>query len=148
MSTFADHLKSLHTTVVDAKNGYEEALHDAEGRGLTPLFMEMIGLHHAHSKQLAARLVALGETPNDKGSFLSTIHRTVISIRSLFGELDERILPGLIDGEKRVVSYYDQALEDTKFEAEDAKLLNTQRDAVKRKIAEMSTLKLRAAQPG
>jgi hypothetical protein len=32
-----DHIESLHTRAIDACNGYEEALEDAEGRGLTPL---------------------------------------------------------------------------------------------------------------
>lgn len=29
-----DHMKSLHTTVVDTRNGYEKAVKDPEGKGL------------------------------------------------------------------------------------------------------------------
>ncbi len=37
-----DHLKSLHTSEIDARNGYEKALEDAEGAGMRALFRAMI----------------------------------------------------------------------------------------------------------
>jgi uncharacterized protein (TIGR02284 family) len=135
MADHIDHMKSLHTIVTDARNGYEEALKDAEGKGLTPLFREMIALHGSHADALAADLNRHGEKVDDKGSFLSTIHRTVISIRSIFGGLDKSILPGLIDGEERVVRYYDEALTDCP-PAETA-TLSKQRAALQAKITEM-----------
>ena len=110
MSEYSDSLKSLHTLLIDSRNGYEEALKDAKGRGLTPLFTEMIALRQKDSAEIATLLTSLGEVAQSDGSFMSTVNRTIISIRSMFGELDERILPGLIDGEKRIVSYYDDAL--------------------------------------
>ena len=137
-------MKSLHTTIVDARNGYEEALKEAEGKGLTPLFREMIALHDSHADALAADLTRHGEKVDDKGSFLSTIHRTVISIRSLFGGLDESILRGLIDGEERVVGYYDEALTDCP-PAETATLAK-QRAALQAKITQMKAQKSIAAQ--
>ena len=70
---------------------------------------------------------------------MSTIHRTVISIRSLFSELDENILPGLIDGEERVVSYYDEALTDCP--ASESETLTRQRSALQIKIDEMKSIK-------
>lgn len=145
MSDYVDHLKSLHTTIVDASSGYDEALMDAEGKGLTPLFREMMALHTAHANAIAGRLQALGEKVDGKGSFLSTIHRTVISIRSLFGGLDETILPGLIDGETRVLGYYDEALEATPAATGDTELLLSQRQTLDRKIQEMKTMKRAAA---
>ena len=41
---------------------------------------------------------------------MTNVHRTIIGIRSLFGGLDDSILPGLIDGEKRLVGCYDETL--------------------------------------
>jgi uncharacterized protein (TIGR02284 family) len=135
MADHIDHMKSLHTTVVDARKGYEEALKDAEGKGLTPLFRDMIALHQSHADALAADLARHGEKVDDQGSFLSTIHRTVISIRSLFGGLDESILPGLIDGEERVLGYYDEALTDCP--PSETAMLSAQRSALNAKINEM-----------
>jgi hypothetical protein len=31
-TTMIDHLKSLHTSAIDARNGYREALKDTEGK--------------------------------------------------------------------------------------------------------------------
>lgn len=143
MADHVDQMKSLHTTVVDARNGYEEALKDAEGKGLSPLFREMIALHQDHAQALAADLARHGEEVDDQGSFMSTIHRTVISIRSLFGGLDESILPGLIDGEERVVEYYDEALKDCP--PSETEMLSKQRAALKTKIAAMKLLEIKAA---
>jgi uncharacterized protein (TIGR02284 family) len=143
MADHIDHMKSLHTTVVDARNGYEEALKDAEGKGLSPLFREMIALHQRHANALAADLARQGEKVDDRGSFMSTLHRTVISIRSLFGGLDESILPGLIDGEERVVGYYDEALKDCP--PSETATLSQQRAALQAKIAEMKAQKPKAA---
>lgn len=142
MGNHIDHMKSLHTTVVDARKGYEEALKDAEGKGLTPLFQAMIALHGRHANALAADLQHHGERVSDDGSFLSTIHRTVISIRSLFGRLDESILPGLIDGEKRIISHYDEALKECP--AEERPNLSSQRASLQAKVQEMERMRTSA----
>jgi uncharacterized protein (TIGR02284 family) len=134
-----DQMKSLHTTVIDARNGYDEALKDAEGKGLTSLFRDMISIHQTHADALAADLARHGEKVSDGGSFLSTVHRTVISIRSLFGGLDESILPGLIDGEERVLGYYDEALMDCP--PSETEVLTKQRLALQAKINEMKAKK-------
>ncbi len=110
MTDALDSLKSLHTTLIDSRNGYQEALDDAGRTGMTDLFQRMIALRERHASELTAHLVAAGATPNQQGSFMTMVHRTVISFQSLFGDLNERIIPGLIDGEKRIVSTYDDTL--------------------------------------
>ena len=138
-----DHLKSLHTSAVDARNGYQEALDDAEGRGLTPLFRDMIAVHGGHADELAAELGAAGEKSDDGGSFMSTVHRTIMSVRALFDGLDESVLPGLIDGEERNVGKYDDALK-AGFPASLSSLLMAQRARLVEKIAEMKARKASA----
>ncbi len=105
-----DEIKSLHTAAIDSRKGYEEALEDSGKTGLTNLFRDMIVLHDRHAAELAKRLTENGETAADDGSFKATVHRTVIKIRSLFGGLDESVLPGLIDGEQRNADHYTDAL--------------------------------------
>jgi uncharacterized protein (TIGR02284 family) len=136
-----DHLKSLHTSAIDARNGYQEALKDAEGRGLTPLFADMIALHESHAAELARELTKANEIPDDKGSFMTLVHKTIMDVRSLFNGLDESVLPGLIDGEKRNVSKYDDVLNEAKPPADVADLLTAQRTAIAQKIAQMETRK-------
>jgi uncharacterized protein (TIGR02284 family) len=141
MSTdILDDLKTLHTHAIDARHGYEEALQDAEGRGMTPLFREMIALHDTNAGELASVLARFGELPDESGSFMSTIHRTIISLRSLFGGLDESVLPGLVDGEKRNVSAYVKALTRQDFEPEVRVLLEQQKHRLDAAILSMDAM--------
>lgn len=145
MSNHLDLLTGLHTALVDSRNGYEEALEDAEGKGMTPLFRSMIVMRRTDADELATVLVAAGEKVDESGSFMSTVHRTVISIRSLFGGLDESVLPGLIDGEKRILKRYDEALTATPAAQPERALLETQRTRVAGKIADMQAMEKKAA---
>jgi uncharacterized protein (TIGR02284 family) len=106
----ADELKSLHTAEIDAINGYEEARHDAEGGGMSPLFRELITLHTRNAADLAAELHRSGVPASDDGSFMTTVHRTIFSVRSLFGGLGESVVPDLIDGEMRNAHHYERTL--------------------------------------
>ena len=139
-----DHLKSLHTSAIDARNGYQEALEEAEGKGMTPLFREMIAVHDSNATELDTELTKAGEKPDADGSFMSIVHRTIMDVRSLFGGLDESVLPGLIDGETRNVSKYDSALKDNP-PADISALLQRQRGRIEQKIAEMETQKASVA---
>lgn len=136
-----DYLKSLHTGAIDARNGYREALKDSEGRGLSPLFAEMIQLHQSHADDLGRALAASGEQPDKSGSFMSLVHTTIMDIRALFNGLDESVLPGLIDGERRNVGAYDDALNKARPPAALASLLSEQRASLVAKIAEMELRK-------
>lgn len=138
MADRIDTLKSLHTALVDSRKGYEEAVEDADAKALTPLFRDMIALRSEHAGQLARVLQGEGETVDDAGSFMAIVHRAVINIRSVITGLDESILPGLIDGEERILGYYDEALEAS---AAERALLVTQRLAVEQKIADMKRMK-------
>lgn len=130
--TYTDHLKTLHTSAIDARNGYREALEAAEGNGMTPLFNEMIALHQSNADGLARELSQRGEKADESGSFMTVVHTAIMDIRGLFGGLGKSVLSGLIDGEKRNVAKYDEAL---KVQA--APLLEAQRGALLRKIAEI-----------
>ncbi|RJF77987.1 PA2169 family four-helix-bundle protein [Rhodopseudomonas palustris] len=132
-----DHLKTLHTAAIDARNGYQEALEDAEGKGLTSLFRDMIALHHSNADELAALLIGAGEQADDSGSFMSVVHRTIMSVRSLFDGLDGSVLPGLIDGEKRNVSKYDDAIAAAGADATVLPTLTAQRSKIQDKITLM-----------
>jgi uncharacterized protein (TIGR02284 family) len=129
-----DHLKWLHTSAIDARNGYQEALEDAEGKGMTPLFRDMIALHERNAAELARELTKSNEIPDDKRSFMTIVHKTIMDVRSLFDGPDESVLPGLIDGEKRNVSKYDDVLKDGKMPTDISFLLRSQRSKIENRI--------------
>jgi uncharacterized protein (TIGR02284 family) len=139
--TLLDDLKSLHTRAIDASHGYEEALHDAEGHGLTSLFQDMILLHVRNADELAAALRAAGERPDASGSFMSTVHRTIMSVRAMFGGLGESVLSGLIDGERRNVAGYDDVLGETSVPAPVRAMLEVQRERIAAEITRMEVAK-------
>lgn len=141
-----DHLKSLRTAAIDARNGYQEALEDAEGKGMTPLFRDMIALHEGHAAALARELTKAGEKADDSGSFMSAVHRAIMDVRSLFNGLDAGVLPGLIDGEQRNAAKYDKALTDARPSQDIATLLTGQRAAIVEKIAAMQAMQAAAKQ--
>ena len=136
-----DHLKSLHTSEIDARNGYEKALEDAEGKGMSPLFHDMIALHDDNATELEGELVKAGEKPDDDGSFMTLVHQTIMNVRSLFGGLDDSVLPGLIDGETRNVGKYDDALMAVSSSPAIVSLLSAQRSKIQEMIALMETQK-------
>lgn len=144
-SEMIGHLKTLHTSAIDARNGYQEALKDAEGKGMSPLFSDMIALHETNARELARELTKANEIPDDNGSFMTVVHKTIMDVRSLFNGLDESVLPGLIDGEKRNVAKYDDAFNDAKASPAIATLLSTQRDRIAHKIANMEMQKAAAS---
>lgn len=147
-SDIVDHLKTLHTSAIDARNGYQEALEDADGKGMSPLFREMIALHEGNASELARKLTEANEIPDDKGSFMTVVHQTIMDVRSLFNGLDESVLPGLIDGEKRNVSKYDDAFDVVKKSPEIAALFDAQRGRIVHKIANMEMQKAASNRAG
>jgi len=139
MAEYLDSLKKLHTVLIDSRNGYEEALRDANGGGLTPLFRDMIALRDRHHHEIDACLRSAGATPDESGSFLSAVHRTILKIRSVMNGLDESVLPGLIDGEERILSYYEDVLKHAPPPALGS-TLNAQSVTLREQIARMRAM--------
>lgn len=140
-SSVLDSLKSLHTGAIDARNGYKEALDEAGGKGVTHLFRDMIDLHDGHAGELARELIKANEIPDETGSFMTVVHKTIMDVRSLFNGLDESVLPGLIDGEKRNIAKYDEAIKVAKAPSNVAGMLIQHRDGILQEIARMQAQK-------
>lgn len=103
-------LKDLHTKLIDSRNGYEEALRQAEGDDHIIVFQELAAAHQTASVEIELRLVALGVTPETSGSLLSTLNQTMMDIRALFTGLGDAVLPALISAEQQNVASYDGAI--------------------------------------
>ena len=145
MSEHTQNLKTLHTLLIDSRNGYDEAFKDANGTGLAPLFRDMMAFHNHSAEAVGAYLNSAGEAVDDQGSVMTTVNRTIMSIRSMTGGLDKSILPGLIDGEKRIAGYYDAALKTCPADAPELPVLRKQLASLQAKIAGMQALNATAA---
>jgi|SRR5579859_665893 len=135
-------LKALHTAAIDARGGYEEARDDAEGRSTRPLFQEMIALHTRNADDLAHVLQRSGAPVGEDGSFMTTVNRTVMSLRSLLGGLGDGVVRALIDAETRNLSRYDDVLKSAEAPPDVREVLTKNRERLEAAIARMRTLKL------
>jgi uncharacterized protein DUF2383 len=106
---------------------------------MTPLFRDMIALHQGNASELARELTKANEIPDENGSFMSVVHQTIMDFRALFNGLDGSVLPGLIDGEKRNVAKYDDALKAAAPAANVIGVLIAQRHKIAQQIALMET---------
>ena len=104
-----DDLKKLHTAIIDARHGYEEAAMDAETPELSTLFQEMGALHDKHHADIHKALVDAGEQPDEEGSFMTTVHAGIISLRASITGL-KSALSSFASGEERLIEMYDDVL--------------------------------------
>lgn len=132
----ADSLKKLHTDLVDNRNGYEEAVKDAEPP-LKAFFAEMVALKEKDHAELHGALSRLGEKPDEDGSFMSTVHKTVISVRAAVTGLGTNALSSFVMGEEQIVDAYDTALKDFASDPEIVATLTRQKATLLTKIAQM-----------
>jgi len=137
MTDLIERLTALHTSLVDAVSGYREGLKDAHGKGLAPLFAELIALHGAAADAIAAQLKAMGAPVGESGSLMGTFDRAVMKITSLLTALDDKIIPNLVNGEHEVLHHYDLAIRASSPDRADYPVLMAQRDALQHKVDEM-----------
>ncbi len=148
MPEVAETISSLHTQLVDAVKGYEEAQELAKRDPIGGLCGELRGVHLKHAHELAGLLLENGHRPDADGSYMSLIHKTVLNVRFAITADEASILPGLRDGEKRIVASYDDALREAEVPgsglAAHAKVLSRQRKAVLENIARIDAMQAAA----
>ena len=133
-------LKSLHTTLIDAQEGYKTAIADAKAPDMKALFQSVSDLHARAHSQIQALLLEAGEKPDESGSFLQLVHKTAISVRSAVAGLDRSSLSSFIDGEERIVKSYDEAIAEAGPNGETGRVLQRHRDALTAEIQRMRAL--------
>ena len=130
-------LAALHTALVDACNGYDEAIRDAQKPDLKAIFERVKTLHQKAHSELHGALRARGLSPDDSGSFMSAVHKTVISVRSAVAGLDDGSLSSFASGEERIVQDYDRAIEGNRDDSALVSTLTRQKTELETAISEM-----------
>jgi len=130
-------LKSLHTVLIDAEKGYETAIADAEAPDMKAIFERMAALHAKAHSDVHTILLAKGESPDESGSFLTVVHKTVISIRSAVKGLDRSSLPSFADGDERILAAFDRAIDDAAVADPAIETLRQDRQALAAAVAEL-----------
>jgi uncharacterized protein (TIGR02284 family) len=132
-----DSIVELHTALIDTCNGYDEAVKDVDKPDLAALFQRAKTLHEKAHANVHSILSARGAAPDDKGSFMSTVHETVISVRSAVVGLDKGSLSAFASGEERLIKTYDKAIESNVDDPSVRAALEQQRSAVVELVGEM-----------
>ena len=97
----------------------------------------MVALKEKDHAELHGALTRLGEKPDEDGSFMSTVHKTVISVRAAVTGLGTNALSSFVMGEEQIVDAYDTALKDFASDPEIVATLTRQKATLLTKIAQM-----------
>ena len=135
-----DKLKDLHTALVDTRSAYELALKDTRDPDVAAVCREMFSLRHNDHMELHQALITAGEEPDEKGSFMSIVHETVVGVRACLTGISKKTLPAFASGEEHIVEEYDAALKESASNPVLSEILTRQRDTLIAKIAEMRKL--------
>jgi uncharacterized protein (TIGR02284 family) len=112
MAAGTDHsaLASLHTRIVDALAGFETMVEKARP-SFRPVAESFRNLHRVHADEVREMLLNFGKEPDDDGSIMATVNRTVVSLRSLVDDIDADTLDAVLRGETHVLDAFDEAID-------------------------------------
>jgi len=133
-------LKKLHTALVDTTKGYQEAVKDADDAPSAALFRAMLALRERDHGQIHAELQRAGQTADDDGSLMGTVHETVIGIRSAITGLGTNALGSFVMGEEQILGQYDAAIDEAGAGTTLAELLSRQRATLRDRVAQMKQM--------
>lgn len=104
-----DALADLHTRSVDALAGYETMVDKAE-----PEFRDVAerfrSIHARHVAALSEMLGQAGGEPDAGGSFMATVNKAVVGMRSLFDDIDAGVMNQIRSGEAHILDAFDAAI--------------------------------------
>jgi hypothetical protein len=103
-------LQHLLTRLVDAREGLDSMLKRAEPE-IASTVRKIREEHHEAIGRVSALMVSEGADPDAEGSAMSTVNKTVVSLRAAFDSLDEDALKQVADGERAVLEAFDGAIE-------------------------------------
>ena len=133
-------VKTLHTSMIDTERAYDKAQNETDDPALRAFFWDMMALRERSHDELHRVLLDMGQKPDESGSFMTTVHQTVIGLRAATVGIGRGALRAFIDGEEHILSEYDKALQQDDLYPETAALLRRQRASLAEKIAQMEDL--------
>ncbi|WP_293855213.1 DUF2383 domain-containing protein [uncultured Alsobacter sp.] len=139
-----DALLSLHTALVDVREGYRTAIEKAEDPAVLAELRTVDGLHATAHADLDRILAARGDRPDEDGSLMGTVHKTVITARAAIVGLGEGSLDSFASGEENTLESYDDALRSEQDPTVKA-TLSQHRSALAAQVAKMKTVAARSS---
>jgi len=121
----------LKAAMDDAVEGYEKMLEKAEP-SFKPTVSDLLSQHRAASREIDVMLLDRGAAVDEDGSFMGAVHKTVVMLRSVVDDVDDGWIPGILDGEKRNLDRYDEAIAETTADSAMQGTLRTHRESLQR----------------
>ncbi|MCK0149511.1 PA2169 family four-helix-bundle protein [Marivita sp. S6314] len=128
-----ENLQRLVDTLIDVGEGYDVMLSRGDA-DLRKHVKPIADLHAEHLVALKDAMSARGDAPDTSGTAMGAVHKTVVSFRDMIGGLDDDVLDAVQRGEQRVLSAYDDALEDLRQDDPTSDLIAKQRQALSKEI--------------
>ena len=133
-------LRQLHQTLIDSRNGYDEAVKVSQEGDLSGLFRQMVILRNSAISEIE-QLLAVGGTQVDQSqSIMSTINRAVVDIRSMLTGLTATTIPAFVEGEETILQQYDEVIGRLREPALELVPLLRQRDTLRDKVESMRSM--------
>lgn len=133
-------LATLQVQHVDAANGYKTGAEKADAQ-MRPILEKLVALHQQSAAEAASILIAHGGQPDPDGSWMSMVHETLMSIRGLFGKIDDDVIASIINGEERILSQIGSVLSQEIWSHEERQAIETQRDRLNTVLANLREMK-------
>ena len=102
-------LVGLHTISVDTLHGFQKMSEKAEPE-FRPVVDRFCAVHIRHAARLDTMVREMGGIPDASGSFMGTVNRAVVGLRSIFDTIDAGVMKNVREGEDRVVAAFNNAL--------------------------------------
>ena len=104
-----DAMIALHTRSLDTEQGFAKMVEKAEP-AFRPIAQRFGDLHARHVTRLGAMVRELGGEPDADGSFMGTVNRAVVTLRSVFDQIDDDVMVQVRNGEDFVLTSFDGAI--------------------------------------
>lgn len=102
-------MQDLLTRTLDAQHRFDRMRDKAEP-DIRPVVQKFRATHAGHANRIAALIAGAGGTPDMRGGVMSTVTRTVVSLRAVFDDLDANVMSAVREGERGVLNRFDDAL--------------------------------------
>ena len=111
MTDRIDALKTLLTRLIDAREGYRDALDHVESAHIKQLFQQFMERRDRNASEIRAYLLKEGHNVGDDGSLLASAHRTWLDFKDAVTPSDDAAtIAEVVRGEKVLLDAYDDAL--------------------------------------
>lgn len=127
-------LKKLYESLIDARNGYREGIKRAERPTVVTFFERFEMLHGRHIGEIDGLIRAKGLTPPEDGSWMTFLHEGIMKFRSAIGTLDRDVRNDVLDGEQKLIEFYDETIGKITIDTNAKQVLEKQKSALQQAI--------------